>query len=63
MDSTVRDLVWKMNMIALKSEDSGLGVVLPPVLPAADNRLAEIQALRSSSSPWTGRRSSRVPTC
>jgi pimeloyl-ACP methyl ester carboxylesterase len=43
VDRTVRDLVYEMNLIALRNDASGLGEEVPPDPPAAD-RLSEIQA-------------------
>ena len=43
VDGTVRDLVYEMNLIALKNEASGLGEEVPTDPPAAE-RLSEIRA-------------------
>jgi pimeloyl-ACP methyl ester carboxylesterase len=43
VDRTVRELVYEMNLIALRNDASGLGEEVPPDPPAAD-RLSEIQA-------------------
>src|SRR5829696_2371885 len=43
VDSSVRDLVWEMNLIALRNETAGLGEEWEPEPPAAD-RLPDVQA-------------------
>ena len=43
MDASIRDLVREMNLIALKTEDAGLGEEWEPEPPAAD-RLHNIYA-------------------
>ncbi|MDQ3250722.1 MAG: alpha/beta hydrolase [Actinomycetota bacterium] len=43
VDSSVRDLVWEMNLIALQNEAAGLGEEWEPEPPAAD-RLPDVQA-------------------
>ncbi len=43
VDSSVRNLVWEMNLIALRNEAAGLGEEWEPEPPAAD-RLPDVQA-------------------
>ncbi len=57
VDTTVRDLVGEMNLIALKNEAFGHGEELPPEQPTVD-RLVEIRApslviVGDLDQPWT----------